>query len=262
MTATTNLLASRRHEDLSYLPDARWMPVLSLGFRSAVADFVWMGALTYYGEGIVARGPVRHVLSYARAVSALEPTFEPIYRFASAAAAYQPTQPELSDLRAVAAYLAAGSDRLPESGQLAWYAGAFYSYELAPRYPVGSEGRRSAREHGAAFLMRAARRGAGPAWLALSNTTELLRLGENERAIEHLQEMYALTSDGEIRDRIGRQIATLRSQADQQARQHALATARHAWLSNFPYLPPILAELVGDRSLTGDSGPSEAVGDR
>ena len=60
---------------------------------------------------------------------------------------------------------------------------------------------------GAEFLSIAARRGAGPAWLALTNASQFERLGQRERALDHLREMYALTSDEGVKQEIAARIA-------------------------------------------------------
>jgi hypothetical protein len=258
--ATAHYFATQRHEDLYYLPTAKWLPVLSLGFREAGADLVWMRALIYYGDGFAHHQPLRHVVEYASAIVALDPEFEAVYRWASTAAAYQTTAAPVEDLERTGRLLERGVRRFPSSGPMAWSAGSFYSFELAPRYPVGSEGRRRARERGSVYLMQAARRGAGPPWLALSNSTQLERLGDRERAIQHLEEMYALTSDREIREQIAERIASYRNQADDEARQRTFAQAQQEWRANYPYLPSVLAEMVGPRSILDGERPTSPHG--
>lgn len=247
--ASRHFFATRLAEDLYYVPRATALPALSLGHRSAFADFLWMRALVYYGEGISRAMPLRHVLDYAQAIRTLDRDFVPVYRFASTAAAYQRVAPPMDDLLRAARFLESGTRANPENGELAWLAGSFWSYEVAPRYAPRSSERRAAQGRGAVFLVSAARRGAGPAWLALSNAGALLRLGERERAIQHMREMAELTRDPEVRARIERQIQHLSSAVEEEARERALHEAQREWQSNYPYLPPMLYELVGPRSI-------------
>lgn len=249
LRATRNYFATQRYEDLYYLPAARWLPTFSMGYREAGADLVWMRALVYYGEGITHQLAMRHVLAYARAMIALDPNFTAVYRWSSTAVAYQTEAAPIEDLLAEGELLAEGAARFPESGELAWNAGSFWAFELAPRYPAGTPQRRAAQRRGTEYLERAARRGAGPAWLALANAANLVRLGERERAIQHLEEMYALTSDEVERTRIAARVASLRSESEREVMERALREAELAWRTDYPYLSPILYSLVGPRSL-------------
>ncbi len=249
LRATSHYFATQRYEDLYYLPPPAWLTTFSLGYREAFADFIWMRALVYYGEGFVQRIALRHVFDYARAATVLDPDFRAVYRWASTATAYQSQAAPVEDLMRAGALLDEGAARFPESGELAWQAGSFWAFEVAPRHPPGSADRRRALDKGNDYLMRAARRGAGPPWLALSNATQMQRLGQQARAIEHLEEMYALTTDDQVRSDIARRIATLRSRSEREALERSLAEAERSWRTNYPYLPPALYELVGPRSL-------------
>ena len=41
--------SSLKHEELYYLPPSEWLPVISLGFRAALADLIWCRSLVYFG---------------------------------------------------------------------------------------------------------------------------------------------------------------------------------------------------------------------
>lgn len=249
LRATSHYFATQRYEDLYYLPPAEWLGAFSLGYREAAADFVWMRALVYYGEGIAHQQMMRNVLAYAEAVTTLDPDFEAVYHWSSTAVAYQTTAAPVEDLEAVGRLLEQGVARFPESGEMAWNAGSFWAFELGMRYPPSSAERRAAEARGSEFLTRAARLGAGPAWLALSNASQLVRLGERERAIQHLEEMFALTDDDEVREEIAGRIASLRSEADREVMERTLREAERNWRADYPYLSPMLYELVGPRRL-------------
>src|ERR1044071_2496330 len=92
LRAFASHLGSQRYEDLYYLPPAHWMPVLSLGFRDALADLIWCSSLVYFGEELGARGPVKFLFDYTDAVIALDPDFRHAYRWAAVAAVSRPVQ--------------------------------------------------------------------------------------------------------------------------------------------------------------------------
>lgn len=249
LRATEHYFATQTREDLYYLPPAAWLGTFSVGYREAAADLVWMRALVYYGEGLVNRMEMRHVYEFAGAVLTLDPEFLAAYRWSSTAVAYQTTAAPVEDLEAEARLLERGVTHFPDNGEMAWNAGSFWAFELAPRYPYGSPERRRAELKGNRYLTEAARLGAGPSWLALANASYLVRLGERERAIQHLEEMFALTSDDSVREDIARRIASLRTEAEREAMERSLREAERAWKANYPYLDPVLYELVGPRSL-------------
>src|SRR4051812_14264963 len=66
---------AQRYEDVYYLPPAEWLPAMSLGYTSALADLLWCRTLIYFGEEIGARGAVRHLFQYTDAVLALDPDY-------------------------------------------------------------------------------------------------------------------------------------------------------------------------------------------
>jgi hypothetical protein len=200
--AMDHYLATQRYEDVYYLPPAQWLPVFSLGYREAAANLVWMRGLVYYGEEMVHRGGVQHVLDYGEAIVTLDPDFKAAYRWVNMAGLYNARQ-ELTreDVERTITFLERGVRRFPDDGDLAWEMGATLAYELAPRVDDPDEKQRI---HARAtdYLMVAARKGAAPPWLALSNAGQLMRLGRTEQAARHLEEMYATVQDPETRERI------------------------------------------------------------
>ena len=247
IASTRHYVAAQRAEDLYFIPPAPWLPTLSLGYREAGADLIWIRSLIYYGESFSTAIPIRYVVDYGRAATTLDPTFEAPYGWVSTAAAYQVNEPELSGLERAAEFLDEGVRRFPNSGEMAWHAGSFWAYELALRYPSGSPERRRANERGRRHLLEAARLGAGPAWLPLANASQLANLGQQERAVEHLEEMYALTSDPDVKERIRAQIASVRSSVVVESIDRLTRAEDEARRRDFPYLPSSFYALVGRR---------------
>jgi len=247
LSATRHYVASQRPEDLYYLPPAEWLPTLAVGYREAAADLVWIRSLIYYGESFGSGIPIRYVVNYGRAATTLDPSFDAVYGWVSTAAAYQVSAPSIEDLERAAAFLDEGVRRFPNHGELSWHAGSFWAYELALRYPAGSAQRRRADERGREHLLEAARLGAGPPWLPLANASQLANLGRHERAVEHLEEMYALTTDPDIRDAIRAQINAVRSSVVIESIDRLTRETEEARLADFPYLPTSFYALVGRR---------------
>ena len=248
-SANRGYFASQRFEDVYYLPPRQWMRPMSLSYGEAVADLLYIRGLIYYGEGFQHHLALRHVADYVEAILAVDPDFVAAYHWATLAVAYQTQTAPVEDLVRVSRLMAQGAERFPNSGDMAWWTGSFYAYELAPRLALGSDARREASATGYSHLARAAQLGAGPRWLALSNASQLIRMGQRSHAISHLENMMALTGDPELKRQIAARLRVLRSAEEAEATTHAARAAERQWVENYPYLDVDLFELVGPRSV-------------
>ncbi|WP_236605571.1 hypothetical protein [Sandaracinus amylolyticus] len=239
-------VASSTYEDVYYVPPPEWLPVFSLGWDEALADLLWARALVYFGDEVVARGGLRHVFDYTDAMLALDPDFRAVYRWIATAGLYRPQAITADDARRTIEYLRRGHQRFPDDGELAWTLGAALAFELPPLLDDPAE-RDEARSEAAEYLMLAARRGAGPAWLALTNASLLSRVGRAESAADHLEEMYALTDDDDERTRLAHAIAELRSSAYAEGLVEANRREEEGRVREMPYASPAFYFLVGPR---------------
>ena len=250
--AMDHFLATQRYEDVYYLPPAHWLPVLSLGHDEALADLLWMRALIYFGDELGHQGLVRHVFDYADAILALDPDFRKAYRWVGMAGMYHAGEITVDDLRRSVSYLERGARRFPDDGEMAWDCGASLAFELAPRVTDEAE-KRELRARGVEHMQTAARLGAGPDWLVLTNATQLRRLGRTEQAIRHLEEMYATVRDPDTKAEIGRQLVAARGEAWTRAFEQAQRELEERRSADYPYMSTTLYLLVGPRRLvTGD----------
>src|SRR5512139_1197274 len=76
LRATSHYFAAQRPEDVYYLPPARWLRVLDVGFHEALADVIWARSLVYSGTGLHDRIRLHYVIEYARAMTELDPHWE------------------------------------------------------------------------------------------------------------------------------------------------------------------------------------------
>ncbi len=236
-------LAGETYEDVYYLPPSRWLRIFSLGHEEALADLVWMRALVYYGDELAHRGDVSHVFDYGDAVVTLDPYFPAAYRWAGASALYRTGAITWRDAERAAAFLARGVRRYPDDPELLWQLGATLSYELPPLLPDRAA-KDDARRRGLPYLQAAARRGGGPKWLALTNVSQLQRLGRTEQAIRHLEEMYATVRDEDLRAHLAETLGRLRSAAYAEAFAAAQRDLEERRRHDAPYLSPTLYLLV------------------
>lgn len=231
------------YEDIYYLPSPAWLGVLSLGHREALADLVWMRALVYFGEEVAHRGRARHVFHYTEAMLALDEDFRAPYHWIATAALYGNTELNPADVRRAIQIMERGLAKFPNDGELAWDIGATLAFELPPLLDDPEEDA-NARRDAVPFLMMAARLGAAPEWMALTNASMLSHLGEVETAAQHLEEMYAITRDESTRTRIAGAIAQLRSQLYAETLVEVDRDQEEARVREMPYVSPELFPLI------------------
>lgn len=241
-----HFLATRRYEDVYYLPPPDWLAVLALGHREALAGLIWLESLVYFGEEVSHGGSVAHLYRYADAMIALDPYFKKVYRWVASGAIYRPGFVQLDHARTAIDYLERAVRLFPDDGELAWDLGANYLYELVPLLSSKDE-KAKARMQGVEHLRVAALRGFGPPWLAMSAATEFDRLGRTEQLIRYLEELYPLMSDPTTKAEIERRLARLRSQSYAEALRRTTEQLEASRLRDFPYLDATLYLLVGPR---------------
>jgi tetratricopeptide (TPR) repeat protein len=251
--AQRKFAAAQTYEDVYYLPPPDYLVLGSLGYRAALADLIWMKALVYYGEELIHRGDVSHLYRYGDAMIALDPDFKRVYRWIASSALYRTGDVKLEDGHAAIRYLERAIKRFPDDGELAWELGATYTYELPSMLPLGPE-RDAARRKGLDYLEAAVLRNAGPPWLVLQTASELQALGRREQAIRHLEDVYAVASDLNVKQQIEQQLIRLRSASYAEALRRAHDDLESARARDFPYLDATLYLLVGARPVFG--GPS------
>ncbi|MEY4508306.1 MAG: hypothetical protein RLZZ450_428 [Pseudomonadota bacterium] len=250
LAAVTQHKAGQHYEDIYYLPSAAWLPVLSLGFRQALADLIWCKSLIYFGEELGHRGQVQYVFAYTDAVLALDPSFRSAYVWVATAAIYRPVAVSLENGLRAARYLERATQRWPNDGELQWDYGSLLRFELAPLEPDRAK-KRALLERAAPHLEAAARLGAGPPWLALNNAELLNKLGHTEQAIRQLEELHATVQEEEVKREIEQKLDRLRRETYVQAMQVADEEFEQTRVRAYPFLSPGLFLWVGDKSEVG-----------
>ena len=249
--ATTRYFETQRYEDIYYLPPPAWLQVMSLGHRRALADLIWLKSLIYFGEEFAHEGAVKHVFDYGDAMLALDPDFERVYRWIGMAGVYTPKESPIEYLERSIQVLRDGVDRFPNSGRLAWEAGATIAYELVPRLPRDHPEREALRLEASEHMISAARLGGGPPWLVLTNATTLGKLGQAERQQRHLEEMYAMVKDPDVKEQIEIRLSVLRDQAYAEAFKTAHEEFEARRRAEFPYMPSSLYYFVSEPIKSG-----------
>lgn len=257
LVAVESHRGAQRYEDVYYLPMAHLLPLLSLGYRDALAVLIWCKSLVYFGEEIGHEGEVQHVFDYTDAVLALDPDFRSAYRWVATAAIYRPVAVSIDSGLRAAGYLERAVKRWPHDGELRWDYGSLLRFELAP-LETDPARKRALLEKAAPHLEAAARMGAGPPWLAINSVDLMNKLGRTEQAIRHLEELRHTVRDPQVKSEIEERLQGLRAQTYAEAARSAEAQFERTWQSSYPYLSPGLFLFVGERMLGEASGASAA----
>ena len=245
LPATERYRQVSTYEDRYYLPAPAWLELFCLGHREAAADLVWLRMLVYYGDELVHQGEERHVFEYAEAALALDPDDSRIYRWLGTLGIYRASAITADDVERTAAIMERGAARFPNDGELQWRTGAVLAFELPHLYADRPDEALRARERALPYLIRRTQLGAAPPYATLLNASLLMRVGHAEEAARHLEEMYAVTDDYEMRAQIAARIETLRSEAFTTAFVEENQRFEDAWSREMPYAPAALYDLAG-----------------
>jgi hypothetical protein len=244
--AMDQYLSTQTYEDVYYLPPPAWLQVMSLGYRRALADLIWLRALIYFGDEFLNQGEVKHVHNYGESMLALDPDFRRVYRWVGVAGVYTPKGSPPEFIERAVNVLRRGVERFPDDGELAWDAGATIAYELLPNLADDDPRRESLASEGTEHMMNAARLGAGPDWLVITNASALRELGEKDRELRHLEEMYALVRDPAVKQEIEIRLSQLRDAAYSEAFRRTNEEFERRRQDEYPYMPSSLYFFVAD----------------
>lgn len=246
--AMSSYLERQGYEDVYYLPSPDWLRLFALGHDEALSDLIWMKGLVYIGDEFANRGDVENIYRYADAILTLDPDFRRAYSWAATMGLYRPTPPTLEEGLGAVRFLERGVERFPDDGGLVWDLAAAYSYEL-PSMTRDVAERERFRAIGSEHMIAAARLGAGPSWLALTNASNLETLGRLDQAIRHLEEMYAVVQDEDTREQIALRLESLRAGANAEVLRSAERDLQERAARDFPWIPLSFYALVGERRI-------------
>jgi hypothetical protein len=198
--------------DVYALPPPRELVVLSLGYRSALADLLWAHVLVSQGLHTQEHRRFDDLVRLIDTVNELEPTYRPPYLMADALITFQVTETPHDDVVRARAIMERGVQNLPLDGELWLELGEFVAFVAPGTYLKDPAEQAAWRLDGARMLARAAELGgdnASTSWQALGGVGILSRAGERDAAIRFLRRTLAITDDEELKDRIVAQLDKL-----------------------------------------------------
>lgn len=222
-------------EDVYALPPPAQLRAATLGWDAAAVDLLWATMLVQYGSHWQDHREFTDGVRYAEDILAIEPTYEPLYRYIDALLIYRPLQGTASDARAARAIFERGTRERPFDGRLWRDYGQFLAF-VAPSLLTEPAEQKAWRETGASAMVHAAELG-GDVETALAAAGVMSKAGQRDAQVRFLKKAYALTADPSMapqHEQIGRQLAALLGQElDDQA--DVVARAIHErWQRDMP----------------------------
>ncbi len=212
-----------RREVPVYLPDIRYLRLISLRYDNALADALWFRAISYFGEHYRTDRLYPWLAQICELVTDLDPRAEHVYRFAGVILPWEAGQPD-----AGIALLEKGLRALPSSWRLHFYAGFnwfFFKNDLERAIP---------HLHRASELP-----GAHPLVSRLAALLYAAQYGRDAARV-FLEELRANAESAEVRAIVGQRLKELQVTEDIEMLSDAIARYRERFGAN----PASLGELV------------------
>ena len=140
--------------------------------------------------------------------------------------------------------LEAALDQFPDDWELHFMLGSNLTFELRSDDP---EQQAEWRSRGAEHIQIASTMPGAPSWLPLTAAGLYTKLGQAELAIRHLEEVYLRTDNEELREQIAALIFEKRNATALDKLTADRTAFLDAWNGSFPYMPPALFGIVGER---------------
>jgi len=232
--------------DVSYLPPAEYLRPMSLGYREALADLVWLRALAFAGDHVT-EDKLPMVERYRDAIVGLSPRFHRIYAWSGIISIYggaRLVSRPMVDL-SIDSYRR-GLAEFPESHELLYPLGMLLLHQV-PSTPGYSETEKEASKlEGIEVIRKAAAFGADTLVRRYASTL-VSRHATNALARQFLLSQLALVGDDEAEYR--RALLARLSQLGDTSASDAQRIGEHfraAQRKHAPYVPEALFVLVGD----------------
>jgi hypothetical protein len=234
----TRMAKVKLRDDVYALPPPDAVVPMSLGYRSAGADVLWVKLLLEYGTHWAKRMYFREGALFADDIIALDPKHRTLFQFIDTILIYQPTDTPSStgsveDYRTARRFLERGLQEFPYDGNMWLRYGQFIAF-MAPSFLKDEAEIERSRVDGAKALTRAAELG-----IAVDRTmvaaTLLNKAGENRAAVAHLERAYALSEDEQERETIRAKLEALHQAAVVDASGKILKRVDTEWRRAMPF---------------------------
>lgn len=250
----------QQRNEVYSLPPAHVLRHLSMGYQSALADYLWAHVLVTQGLRMQQKRAFHEVGQYLEAIVGLDPWFRQPYRLADTLLVLQVgVNDQMAAAQHARQMMLRGLERFPYDAELWLNYGQFLAYlapSIVPKEPTDpnedpalyQERITQWKREGVRALVRAGELGGADDSVAIrsmSAATLLTFHGQTQAAIRFLERLYASTDNAQAREDIGERLLKLRK--DQEAsRDFRVAQAfDRLWREDAPFGPASLLSVLG-----------------
>jgi hypothetical protein len=187
------------------VPDDGALLLLSLGHREALADLLWLNALSYFGQNRGLSRDAHWLRPHLDAITYLDPRFELAYAWAATVTMYG-GRIDMDSISASNEILELGIEAFPSSWELHFMLGVNHVFEMRSDDP---EERQRQREYGSRMIARASALPSAPAFLQATAATLLHRSGSSSDVVRSAFDALTLSNDPSVRWSAESQVALL-----------------------------------------------------
>lgn len=234
-----------RDQDLLYLPPAQHLGPMSLGYREALADLIWIRAVIFAGDRF---GATNHswIMEYLEAIHSLSPQFRRPYAWGGVAFIYSGESIDRAMVdRAIALY-ARGLERFPEDHELLFAAGMLLTRDVQSVAGYSEAERSAAKTEGVALIRKAAAFGAPPLVRELAATL-VSEGGADQLAIQFLENQLLQAEDEGLRRLLRRKLEAAVGEAGSESIERLRRDFEADRAAKAPYVPADLYVLIRER---------------
>jgi tetratricopeptide (TPR) repeat protein len=198
-------------DDITALPGPEQLDVFSLGYRSALADYLFATTLVRAGRYFAQKRNYIELPNYLDAIVHLDPRFRAVYHYGDSLLTLNTVTPPPGNYRRARNLVERGLEQFPSDPDL-WLSAAQFMLYLAPPWLPPGEDKNEWKARGAKILQRACElRPDDPPVGCVSSLKTLAELGEAEASMSALKRMLALSDDPEFRAKLETRLAELSS---------------------------------------------------
>jgi tetratricopeptide (TPR) repeat protein len=235
----------RERSDVYSLPKPEQVVVASLGYRAAMADWLFSHVLIWHGLNFQEKRRLDFAAEYLDAIVALDPTFRDPYYFGDTLIAIQPTKPTRENYVRARRLIERGMDARPYDTELWLSGGQFIAYLAAP-WLENPEEQAEWRLAGAKRLAHACEivdANENIPFNCIAAARILEKAGEREAMVSFLERFLSVTEDDELREFAEKALARALAGREEEWRAVRADEIRAAWRSDLPFVS-LTKELV------------------
>jgi hypothetical protein len=246
----TQTMSKAKERSVVYvLPPPPVLARASLGYRAALADYLWAHVLVTQGLRMGAKRPFKEVGQYLDAINHLDPHFRDPYRLTDSLLSYQVRDPDRAEsVRRARQILERGLQHFPYDAELWLNYGQFLAYIGPGALPKETGEWDVWRADGAKALVRAGELGAadeGLAFRSMSAAAMLNKAGEEDAAIRFLERLYSATENEEAREDILKRLVRLRAGRTASREFELSRNFNKLWQRDVPFAPRRTLSVLG-----------------